>query len=1193
MAAAASDSIGPEALRQIQVLLADKAARTPVQRKIDSNLIYAARMSRGMPVVAGLDALQTGVDVASDGQTVVDITAWISSPLLAAIQEAGATILDARPRDNSIRARVPIGALEAIAGFHDVVFIQPGQLAFTVGGGKSSGLALRAGFRADVGRVSAKLRKALGEKARPLRGESAEELDALSVSEGDRTHRADLARSTFGVSGAGVKIGVLSDGVDSLALLRLTGDLPFVSVLPGQAGAGDEGTAMLEIVHDLAPNAQLYFATAFTSITSFAQNIRDLRAAGCDIIVDDVFYTEETPMQAGQAVGIVSNTNGGILTQAVNDVAADGALYFSAAGNDGNKDGGTASVWEGDFADGGSAGAVFGEPGRLHDFGGGTTYDTLTSDSLVVSLFWADPLGGSVNDYDLFVLDYSGSTVLASSTNFQTGSQDPNEEIASTSFYGTRVAIVKFSGAGRFLHLNAVFGGLSVNTSGQIRGHAAATNANAYGVAATPAVSPGPYPNPFNSSNVLETFSSDGPRRYFFNGDGIAITPGNFSSSGGAVVQQPRLTAADGVSTLFFPFYGTSAAAPHAAAIAALVKSANPSFTAAQVGNFLTSTAIDIMGPGFDRDSGNGILDAYAAVQATAAGPKAFLTIGTVTATEDGANGNGVVEPGECGQLAVQLVNGSGSVSATGISATLSTSTPGVTIDTPTLAYPDLAGGATGTLPFPFHLSPGVACPLEIDFALMVTFSGGLSPVSLTFSIRIGPAAITTSLDTTSPPIFPGVFSTATGLQTNRIFRTGYISACGSPKFFPGTVNSGSLRYDAYTFVNCGPTACLTINVGSPGGKLFSAAYRGSFNPGNIGTNFVADAGGSGQVMSYPVTVAAGATLVVVVSEISAGAGIGTNYSLWVDGMCLGCATYPDTHCCAAIALSPATLPAGIAKSPYPPTTLMATGGTGSYAFTMPELPPGMTATTSPSSVTLGGTPTAAFFGTITVSGTDTGGCPFSKMYSLTINCPAPPSTVITAAPQICPLSAGNTASVPDAGGGATYAWTISNGTITSGAGTRTITYTAGSSGLVSLGVTVTATPGCPTPGSTTIKVGCASFYTVTPCRVADTRDSTGSPSLVANAVRTFQVAFNCGIPSSAKAVAVNLAVVTPSNSGDLRVYPAGGAVPLASAINFRSGIVRANNAIIPLSASGQISVQCDMPSGGTNFFFDVFGYFQ
>ena len=242
---------------------------------------------------------------------------------------------------------------------------------------------------------------------------------------------------------------------------------------------------------------------------------------------------------------------------------------------------------------------------------------------------------------------------------------------------------------------------------------------------------------------------------------------------------------------------------------------------------------------------------------------------------------------------------------------------------------------------------------------------------------------------------------------------------------------------------------------------------------------------------------------------------------------------------------------------------------------------------TTASSVTIQGTPTAAFSGTITVSGTDSAGCPFSKIYSLTINCPAPPSTVITAAPQVCPLSTGNPASVPDAGAGATYAWTICNGTITSGAGTRTFTFTAASNGPVSLGVTVTATPGCPTPGNTTVKVGCSSFYTVTPCRVADTRDSTGSPALVANAVRTFQVAFNCGIPSSAKAVAVNLAVVTPSSAGDLRVYPTGGTAPLASAINFRAGVVRANNAIVPVSVGGQISVQCDMPSGSTHFFFD------
>ena len=76
-------------------------------------------------------------------------------------------------------------------------------------------------------------------------------------------------------------------------------------------------------------------------------------------------------------------------------------------------------------------------------------------------------------------------------------------------------------------------------------------------------------------------------------------------------------------------------------------------------------------------------------------------------------------------------------------------------------------------------------------------------------------------------------------------------------------------------------------------------------------------------------------------------------------------------------------------------------------------------------------------------------------------------------------------------------------------------------------------------------------------------------------------------------AVAINLAVVAPNGDGDLRVYPGGHPAPLASSINFRAGIVRANNAIIPLGASGQISVQCDMPSGGTHFFFDVYGFFQ
>ena len=130
--------------------------------------------------------------------------------------------------------------------------------------------------------------------------------------EGDIAHRADEARQVFAIDGTGVNIGVLSDSIDYLTNAQAAGDLPLVTVLPGQGGSGSgEGTAMLEIVHSLAPGASLFFATAFAGTASFAQNIRDLQAAGCRIIVDDVLYYNESPFQDGP------------IAQAVNDVSAD------------------------------------------------------------------------------------------------------------------------------------------------------------------------------------------------------------------------------------------------------------------------------------------------------------------------------------------------------------------------------------------------------------------------------------------------------------------------------------------------------------------------------------------------------------------------------------------------------------------------------------------------------------------------------------------------------------------------------------------------------------------------------------------------------------------------------------------------------------------------------------------------------
>ena len=124
-------------------------------------------------------------------------------------------------------------------------------------------------------------------------------------------------------------------------------------------------------------------------------------------------------------------------------------------------------------------------------------------------------------------------------------------------------------------------------------------------------------------------------------------------------------------------------------------------------------------------------------------------------------------------------------------------------------------------------------------------------------------------------------------------------------------------------------------------------------------------------------------------------------------------------------------------------------------------------------------------------------------------------------------------------------------------------------------------------------------FYTVAPCRVADTRAApapSGGPALGANTTRDFPVTGTCGIPSTATAVAISLAVVSPGDGGDIRLYPAGNSPPETSAINFHAGAIRANNGVIPLGVSGQMSALLDMPQGSTattHFVVDVYGYFQ
>jgi len=266
--------IGDQALQQILALDREKDSRRPAQKKMDSQLIYAAqKLAIGVASTAA-PAMEVDAKITADGWVLVDITATVNDDLLGAIRRAGGQVVSSVPRYDAIRAWVPVVQIESLAGRSEVRFVARAYEATT-----------------STGSVDG---------------------------EGDTCHGAISARSTFAVDGTGAKIAALSDSVDFLTNSQALGDLGPVNVLPGQAGSGaGEGTAMLEIIHDLAPGATLYFATAFSGPAGFAANIDALVASNCNVIVDDVTYFNESPFQDGQPIA-----------QAVKRASDAGVLYF-------------------------------------------------------------------------------------------------------------------------------------------------------------------------------------------------------------------------------------------------------------------------------------------------------------------------------------------------------------------------------------------------------------------------------------------------------------------------------------------------------------------------------------------------------------------------------------------------------------------------------------------------------------------------------------------------------------------------------------------------------------------------------------------------------------------------------------------------------------------------------------------------
>ncbi len=536
------------------------------------------------------------------------------------------------------------------------------------------------------------------------------------TSQGDFVQGSSALRTTYpSLTGAGVKVGVLSDSYDCYHVYAQpgsgvpasgangyasngftadaakdvsTGDLPSGVQVLDEAGQnpplpntpnlckdfgapyylpyGDEGRAMMQIVHDVAPGASLAFHTALEGEADFANGITALAAAGAKVIVDDVGYFDE-PFFQDSLVG-----------EAIDTVEGQGVAYFSAAGNDGR------IAYDNTNP---SFGTPSGPPntGEMllnFDTSGATTTTSLPvtipaglvpGEFVVIVVEWDQPYvtgapssGGATSQIDLCVDVTSGSDEIVNGNAFGTGTtctgknavgKDPVQVLligifanaASNSAQETVKLQVGLAGGAAPSRIKISIEGngapVTINSfftpSPTLQGHPGATGAAAVGAAyfqKTPACGISPA--------VLESFSSMGGDPIIFDSTGkrVAMPPR----------QKPDFVAPDGVNNTFlgfvlkstgsgvlqcqndlsFPsFFGTSAAAPHAAAVAALMLQSNPSVTPSEIYSDLRSTALPMTATPPDFQSGYGFIQADAALALMAPGAAPAVSVAPMSIT--------------------------------------------------------------------------------------------------------------------------------------------------------------------------------------------------------------------------------------------------------------------------------------------------------------------------------------------------------------------------------------------------------------------------------------------------------------------------------------------------------------------------------------------------------------------------------
>ena len=516
-------------------------------------------------------------------------------------------------------------------------------------------------------------------------------------SEADTAHAATVARLNTGTDGSGQKVCALSDSYDngdaatSAADDIQSGDLPGaenpngnttpVDVLDDRFDgtedlpASDEGRAMLQLIHDIAPGANLGFHTAvFGGLAGFASGIRELADAGCTIIVDDIRYASEPFYQDGP------------VTNAIDDVVTnDGVAYFSSAGNDGQ------NSYEAPFRNSGEPGVLSTNSDR-HDFDSSTSTDTRQEITIrdggtfeIFPLQWTDPSArvegssGPNTDLDIALVDDSDN-VVAQSSDDNIANGDPTEILEYTNDTGSTqtlgLVIEKADGPDpdQVKYIYSISNNVPNEpdvvieeydaTGPTIYGHPMAEGAMA--VAAAPfyyteeycSVFPG---NCFDERPppYLEPFSSLGGIPILFDQNGSEISE--------VVREKPDVTGTDGIDNTFFGndipsnflngvdtdphpnFFGTSAAAPNVAAVAALIRQARPGLEPQDVYSRLETTAADVtqrinenntlvsIASGPDPWSGHGFVQAEPAVPAVDVAISNARADGRLTGGRDGA----------------------------------------------------------------------------------------------------------------------------------------------------------------------------------------------------------------------------------------------------------------------------------------------------------------------------------------------------------------------------------------------------------------------------------------------------------------------------------------------------------------------------------------------------------------------------